>query len=322
MLTARLTVALLGSAFLNLSMTTCRSPGETDKTPEKKSEPARVTLSGVDTSQLSPREEARWSAHVSELLAPCEDTPVSVAKCVEEKRNCSACQPAAEFLVAQVREGKTQAQVDAAYKARFSPDAVFEVDTMGSPSKGSPNAPITIVEWADFECPACRAASPVIEEVIKENKDVRLVFKNYPLDAHPNAEQAARAALAADLQGKFWEMHKALFASQMPLTESTLLQIAKDLGLDEAKFKDDMRSEEVADRVARDRKQGEAVKLRATPTIVINGRMFDYASDMKQGFDQWLGLERKLVKSSTSKPAATKKEDKQEPEAAKPKAAP
>jgi hypothetical protein len=84
MLTARLTVALLGSAFLNLNMTTCRSPGETDKTPEKQSEPVtHVKLEGVDTSQLSPREEARWSAHVSGLLAHCEDTPVSVAKCVK-----------------------------------------------------------------------------------------------------------------------------------------------------------------------------------------------------------------------------------------------
>lgn len=301
MLTARLTVALLGSAFLNLSMTTCRSPGEADKTPEKKAEPAsHVTLPGVDTSQLSPREEARWSAHVSELLAPCEDTPVSIAACIEEKRACPACLPAAEYLLTQVREGKTQSQVDAAYKTRFSAQGAIEIDITGSPSKGAPDAAITIVEWADFECPACRNASPVIDEVVKENRDVRLVFKNYPLDAHQNAELAARAALAADLQGKFWEMHHALFASQMPLIESTLLQVARDLKLDEERFKTDMRSEAVADRVAHDRKQGEDVKLRATPTIFINGRLFDYAVDMKTGFNEWIALERKLVGSSAA----------------------
>lgn len=305
MLTARLTVALLGSAFLNLNMTTCRSPGEADKTPEKKAETqaAHVTLPGVDTSELSPREESRWSAHVSELLAPCEDTPVSIAKCIEEKRNCSACLPAAEYLLNQVREGKTQSQVDAAYKARFSAQSVIEIDTTGSPSKGAPDAAITIVEWADFECPACRNASPVLDELIKENKDLRLVFKNYPLDAHPNAELAARASLAADLQGKFWEMHHALFASQMPLVEATLLQIARDLKLDEERFKTDMRSEKIADRVAQDRKQGVEVKLRATPTIFVNGRLFDYAADMKTGFNDWIALERKLIGSQPTSPS-------------------
>src|SRR5690606_20609804 len=108
---------------------------------------SRVKLDGVDTSQLSPREEARWSAHVSELLAPCTDTPVSLAKCVQEKRSCAACLPAAEYLVTQVREGKTQGQVEASYKERFSAESVVELDLSGSPSKGSPNAPITIVEF-------------------------------------------------------------------------------------------------------------------------------------------------------------------------------
>lgn len=296
MFTARLTVALLGSAFLNLSMTTCRSPGESDKPPEKKSEPAaRVALDGVDSSQLSPREEARWSAHVSELLAPCDDTPVSVAQCVEEKRACPACLPAAEYLLTQVREGKTQSQVNAAYKARFAADSVVAIDIDHSPSKGAPDAPITIVEWADFECPACKLASPVLDEVVSQNKDVRLVFKNFPLDIHQNAELAARAALSADAQGKFWEMHKLLFEANVPLIEATLLQFAQDIGLDLEKFKSDLRSEAVADRVAQDRRHGEEVKLRATPTIFINGRAFEYAVDMKAGFTEWLALERKLL---------------------------
>jgi protein-disulfide isomerase len=277
-------------------MTTCRSPGEGDKTAEQKSEPAtRVTLQGVDSSQLSPREEARWSAHVSELLAPCENTPVSVAKCVEEKRACAGCLPAAEYLMVQVREGKTQSQVNAAYKARFAADSVVPIDVTGSPSKGAPDAPITIVEWADFECPACKAASPVLDQVVAENKDVRLVFKNFPLDIHQNAELAARAAVAADAQGKFWEMHKLMFDSTVPLVEATLLKFAQDLGLDLEQFKASLRSEATADRVAQDRKHGEEVKLRATPTVFVNGRLFEYGVDMKVGFDEWLGLERKLL---------------------------
>jgi|GEM_PF-476639 len=314
MMTARLMAALIGSAFINLNMTTCHSPGEGDAgSPEAKSSaPARVKLKGVDTSDLSPREQTRWSAHVSELLAPCDDTPVSVAKCVEEKRSCSACVPAAEYLVEQVRQGKTAGQVESAYKERFSSDAVIEIPLAGSPSKGSPNAPITLVEFADFECGVCKAASAPLDAFVKANADVRLVFKNFPLGFHENAEGAARASVAADLQGKFWEMHHALFASHN-LTESGILQIAKDLGLDLEKFKKDLRSEEVADAVSRDRKQGEAAKVNGTPTIYVNGRKLNYATDLKSGLESWIKLERKLVPQTKSeqkaKPVEEKKDD-------------
>ncbi len=298
MLTVRALVALLGSAFINLNMTTCRSPGQDDKALEASpTEPTRVVLPAVDTKDLSPREEAQWSLHVTELLSPCKDVPVSVAKCVQEKRECSACKPAADYLVGQVREGKTRAQVDAAYKERFSPQAVMSIDLSGSPAKGPDSAAITIVEWADFECPACRAASFALDEVVKSNKDVRLVFKNFPLDMHEHAEAAARAAVAADRQGKFWEMHAALFGSQVPLTEATLAKIAEEIGLDLAKFKKDIRSEDIADRVAKDKVQADEVKLRATPTIFINGRLFNYGTDLKSGLMEWIALERQLVEA-------------------------
>lgn len=302
MLTARLAAALFGSALINLNLTTCRSPGESERSaPETEaSAPKRVKLQGVDSSELSPREEARWSAHVSELLAPCEDTPVSLAKCVEEKRACPACLPAAEYLVSQVREGKTRGQVEAAYKERFSAEAVTEIDLSGSPSKGSPTAPITIVEFADFECGMCRMASGPLNDFVKANADVRLVFKNFPLSGHEHAEEAARAAMAADLQGKFWEMHAAIFSAQA-LTETAIVQMAQELGLDVERFKKDLRSEAIADAVARDRKLGEAVKLTGTPTIFINGRRFTASADLKSGLESWVSLERKLL---GKKPAA------------------
>jgi protein-disulfide isomerase len=296
MLTARVFAALLGSAFINLSMITCQAPGEGKQAPEAEPETSkRVKLDGVDTSDLSPREETQWSAHVQELLAPCKKTPVSVAQCVQEKRDCGACSPAALFLATQVRQGKTRPQVELAYKERFSPDAVLEIDVDNSPSKGPPDAPITIVEWADFECPACQAATPVLNEIVKTNKDVRLVFKNFPLDGHENAVPAARAAMAADKQGKFWEMHQALFTSTVPLTQPTIEALASEIKLDVARFKEDQRSEEVADLVTRDRKQGEAVKLQATPTIFINGRRFSYNIDLKAGLVEWISLEREMT---------------------------
>lgn len=312
MVTARLIAAIFGSALINLSLTTCRSPGDADKAPEaEKSKPALVRLSGVDTGALSPREHARWSAHVSELLAPCEDTPVSVQVCVEEKRACASCTVAAKYLVTQVRQGKTPAQVEVSYKERFSPDYVKDIDLAGSPSKGDPSAPITIVEWADFECPMCQRAQPVLDEFVKKNEDVRLVFKNFPLAMHEHAETAARASVAADLQGKFWEMHELMFSSQVPLTEATLESFAKQLDLDLKQFKKDLHSEKVADAVARDRKQGDEVKLTGTPTIFINGRLFSYPSELKTGLAEWVALERQLLsskqKSGSDKTGSTKK---------------
>jgi predicted DsbA family dithiol-disulfide isomerase len=237
--------------------------------------------------------------------------------------------------VGQVKEGKPRPQVELAYKERFAHDTIKEIDLSGSPSKGSPNAAVTIVEWADFECPACRAASPVLDQMVKANDDVRLVFKNFPLDAHENAESAARAAMAADKQGKFWPMHKALFASEAPLIDATLEQIAKDLALDLVQYKKDRRSESVADAVARDKKQAEEVKLAATPTIYINGRKFTSAKELALGLEEWVALERKLLpaqpkkakapepKPTDDKPAADKPADKKAAPAPSPgKAAP
>lgn len=296
MLSWRLMGALLGSIFINLNMTTCRSPGESEPGEAPQSAPKDVQLPQVDTSQLTSREKREWSAQVSELLAPCPEQPVSIAQCVQENRPCAACLPAARFLMEEVRKGRTRVQAEAAYRARFGKDQVKAIDLSDSPRKGSPTAPVIIVEWADFECPACRAAGPVLDQVVKKRPDqVQLVFKNYPLDIHPNAETAARAAMAAHRQGKFWEMHEALFSSTAPLTRSTIDEIAKKIGLDMAQFTRDLESEAVADRVAQDRKQGEAVRLRATPTIYVNGREFSYSDDLGAELNDWVDLELQLL---------------------------
>ena len=307
MLSWRLVAALATTASINLNISTCRSPGENGSGDAPSStEPKNVKLAGVDTSELTTRERQQWSGHVSELLAPCKDQPVSLAQCVSESRACKACLPAAKFLLTQVRQGRTQAQAEAAYRARFAHDQVKDIETAGSPSKGPENAPVTIVEWADFECPACRAAKPMIENTLKEYPNrVRFVFKHFPLAIHENAEKAARAAVAADKQGKFWEMHDGLFAQDPPLGMPVMERIAKGIELDMEKWKADLESEVVADTVARDRKQGEQVELTGTPTLFINGRRFLSAGDQQADFDDWIELELELV-GATAAPAPAK----------------
>jgi protein-disulfide isomerase len=278
-------------------LTTCRSPGETsgEATPGRP-EPKDVTLAGVDTSAFTSREKGEWSGLVSDLLAPCPDQPVSLAQCVKESRACRACTPAARFLVDQVKQGRTRTQAEAAYRARFSPDKIKNIEIGDSPAKGAPDAPVVIVEWADFECPFCGAVKPVLDNTFdKYPGKVRMVFKHFPLPMHQNAEKAARSAVAAQRQGKFWEMHSELFANQQTLDPASIERMAQKIGLNPEQFKKDRDSEATADVVARDRKQGEGLDIQGTPSIFINGRLFPSSQDFERDLDEWIALEIELA---------------------------
>jgi len=286
---------------------TCRSSAGAGQAPG--SADPDVNLAGVDTGSLTPREKKDWSTWVSELLAPCPNEPVNIAQCVREARKCAKCLPAAKLLVKQVRAGHSRNQAEDAFFARFSPDRVKSIDVADSPSRGPSSAPVTIVEWADFECPHCRHAAPILEKAVDEHPGkVRLVYKFYPLQAHVHGESAARAAVAAMKQGKFWEMHHALFDHQEAMEPRDIEKYAKEIGLDFAKWKADWESEATADRVSRDRKQADTVTINGTPTVYINGREYDLTKfDMEDDLQDWIKLEIDLAGGQTSegvKPAA------------------
>jgi hypothetical protein len=300
---------LLGAVLLAgaLGGVACRSPADSPKEPpppeEERAAPAQ--LPGVDTSALTPRELGKWREYVSELLAPCPDQPVSIAQCVTESRACSACLPAAKFLVERVRRGDARAQAEAAFRARFSPEAVKSIDLGGSPAKGASSPVVTVVEWADFECPFCGVAAPVLKALVERYpSEVQLVFKNYPLSAHEHSEGAARAGVAAFHQGKFWQLNQAMFESQKAgLDDATLLKLARDQGLDMKAFEADRASEATADAVARDRKQADELGLEGTPMIYINGRHFSLDHfDLRQDLQPWIDLE--IALNSSGRPGA------------------
>jgi hypothetical protein len=120
----------------------------------------KAELPGVDISALTAREKAEWAVQVNELLAPCPDVPVSIAQCVREKRACKTCLPAAQFMAKQVRRGLPKEARAEFYKMRFDPEAVKSIEIGESPSKGPADAAVTIVEWADFQCPGCQQMGP------------------------------------------------------------------------------------------------------------------------------------------------------------------
>jgi protein-disulfide isomerase len=312
MLTWRAAGAFALLALLNAKLTTCRSPGEAGKGPSPSPEAtANVDLAGVDTSELTAREKREWSGYVGELLAPCADQPVSIAQCVKEARDCKACLPAARFLVKRVQRGNARSQVEAAFRSRFAADQVKSVDLGDSPSMGPADAPVTIVEWADFECPFCGRAAPELDKLVKEYPGkIRLVFKNYPLSMHPHSEDAARAAMAAGKQGKFWEMHHALFQNQAKgLDKQEIERLARGVGLDMKKFKADWESEAIADRVSKDRKQGDKMELDGTPLIFIDGRRFNLEQfDLGEDLTDWIKLEVQLKTGAAAEPVPVKED--------------
>jgi protein-disulfide isomerase len=239
-----------------------------------------VVLPGIDVSAMTPRERREFSSLVASMSSPCAQVPVPVSQCVLEKRPCPLCAQAAKWIAAAVRQGAGEGAIARAYKERFDPSAAKSIPVDGSPTKGPDDAPVTVVEFADFECPHCAAAVPLVDAVVAAHPGkVRLVYKFFPLAMHVHGEAAARAAYAASMQGKFWEMHHLLFERQDNLEQGDLERYAKALKLDVAKWKADMESQAVKDRVDADRKLGDSYKIVGTPTIYVNGRELDSEAD-------------------------------------------
>jgi protein-disulfide isomerase len=144
-------------------------------------------------------------------------------------------------------------------------------------TQGTADAPATLVQYGDYECPYCGAAYPIIKEVQARMGDrLRFVFRNFPIStSHPHAEQAAEAAEAADSQGKFWEMHDLLYENQRKLRDQDLRVYAQDLGLDVELFDKELAEHVHADRVHEDFMSGVRSGVNGTPTFYINGVRHD-----------------------------------------------
>ncbi len=146
------------------------------------------------------------------------------------------------------------------------------------PSKGPQNAPITIVEFSDFQCPFCARVEPTVAKLMQDYPDkIRLVYRDFPLPSHGDAPKAAEAALCAGDQGKYWEMHNALFSNQEKLKVPDLKAQAKSLGLDPSKFDQCLDSGAKAKEVDANRAAGEEAGVSGTPAFFINGRMLSGA---------------------------------------------
>jgi protein-disulfide isomerase len=148
--------------------------------------------------------------------------------------------------------------------------------------QGPASAPVTLVEYGDFQCPYCGQAYPIVKEVQRRiGERLRFVFRNFPLtQAHPHAEHAAEAAEAAAGQGSFWQMHDHLFEHQRALDDGHLIGYAVALGLDTGRFERDMTEHAYAGRVREDFMSGVRSGVNGTPTFYINGVRHDDSYDL------------------------------------------
>ena len=199
---------------------------------------------------------------------------------INSVKTCRRSIAALRYVAKLIESGYTDSEIGEKLANRYRPVAVRKIDVTDAPMKGNPSARITLVEFADYECPHCKRFQPVLHQVLDEfRSDVKLYFKNYPLPQHTNARLAAEAAVAAQKQGKFWQYQDKLWEKSDDLTPAEIEKAAKEVGLDVAKFRQDMASEAVKARVQKDRSDGQAAGIQATPTLYINGREYTDGRD-------------------------------------------
>ncbi len=168
---------------------------------------------------------------------------------------------------------KAAAPARPAAPAAEDPNKVYDIPVGNSATRGPADAKVTIIEFSDFQCPFCARSVELIDQITAAYpKDVRFVYKNFPLSFHPNAMPAAKAAVAAGKQNKFWPMHDEIFKNSSKLTPESYAIFAKTIGLDVAQFNKDMESPEVQAQIAEEMKEAAAAAVRGTPTFYINGK--------------------------------------------------
>lgn len=250
-------------------------------------------LTGVDVTKLEAKQQELFYKLAGSLSSPCGKAH-SLRTSVTTDQSCKRAPFAAKYVAAMVEDGATEAEAREWYDAKYKNAKTVSITLDGVPMVGAADAPVKFVEYFDYGCPACQMAKGQIDTLVKERgKDFVIYYKMYPLEKiHPDSKSAAQAALAAHAQGKFHEMHDALFAKKTHKREETIA-IAKELGLDEAKFLADF--DAAAAKIKTEVAEGDGVGVEGTPTIFFNNRPYKgplHARYMAMWIDEELAVSR------------------------------
>ena len=247
------------------------------------------TIQAILRDRVLMAEAEKQGKTVDELVAaeagaPLEPTDVEVSTWYQENRariGNRTLEQVRPQIVAYLRE---QRRKDAMSKLESRLDKDFNVklnyepyrltfNNTGAPTSGKAGAPVTLVEFSDFQCPYCQGFVPTLKRIEKEYGDrVLIVYRQYPIpNLHPNAFKAAEASLCANEEGKFWELHDVMFAEQQQLSVSDLKEKARRLGMNSKKFDGCLDSGRYVEQVQNDQKEGLRVGISGTPAVFING---------------------------------------------------
>ena len=239
-------------------------------------------LESIDTAGFSAAQKRILTDVLQTQKCTC-GCDWTIAKCRNDDPKCGYSRQLLNLVIKDLKAGKDEKEIVADLKVHaLTPPPVLDepvtINIQGDPVTGPENARITVVEFSDFQCPYC-AAAVVQARIILEKypKDVRLVFKQFPLDDHSQAFLAAQAAVAAHAQGKFWPMHDKLYANYRSISPQNILIWARDIGLDMKRFVEEVDSGKYKAEIENEVKQGETAGVQGTPTFFFNGRRYSGA---------------------------------------------
>lgn len=256
-------------------------------------------FAGLDQSSLSAEQKRTLLELLRAEGCNCGCT-MHIAECRLKDPRCGRSRSLAAMVARELREGKNAAAIHASLEVRMKEappvlDEAVPLSIAGAPVKGPANAKITLVEFSDFQCPYCAAAVHHIDEILaKHPADVRLVFKQFPLDIHSQAEMAAEAALAAHAQGKFWPMHDKLYGHFREISQEKINEWAKEIGLDLMRFTLDLKSGKYKPVVEKELAEGEQAGVSGTPTLFVDGKHYNGPIET-QALEEVLQAELKTV---------------------------
>lgn len=224
----------------------------------------------------------------------------SIARCLQASNPNRTARRLAGYVVRQVLAGRTDAQIRDGIRQRglsAHPLETVEIDLSNAQCLGPENAPVTVVEYADFECPFCRVISPILHEIVDDmNGDVRLCFKHFPVRGHEHAIPTGVASIAAARQGRFWQLHDALYARAPRLDEDDILAAARAAGIpDMERWNRDRQDAAILRQIEADKREGIQNGVRGTPTIFVNGKEYlgrKNETELRDRFEEELDIVR------------------------------
>jgi protein-disulfide isomerase len=261
--------------------------------------PSAPALPAASLEGLSPEQRELLTDWARTTFCYC-GCPHTVAQCLKDHGTCRHGPRMLTLATRLVRAGAKKdevARLVASYYASFDKRAKQDVSKFGPPL-GSPEAPVTMVEYSDFTCPYCQLVRPALEAFVEARKGrVKLVFKPFPIESHPGALEVAQAAEWARDQNLFWPMHDALFASPGTHTPEELALIARDVGGDSKSLLAALGDGRYVPKIRASQAEARAAGIKGTPTLFLNGRMLVLMDYSDEGLELALQDEEEWARS-------------------------